>query len=204
MSEILFKVGDSGGYRDGDVIAVKPDGWLVSGTDMAAWLREGHEPAVLAEMPAYQANALRRRVLGIRWKQAHTVAEVEAEYKLPKGAGEMEKADADRDAAEFEANGLDTNWGTSDLKTHAAVRVAGLTAHDMIDLVDRDWANDHTNATLGKVRNRVAYDEALPAATVAAMRDKARRVDVDRASAPLAKSAIQAASRAEVEPVEKP
>ena len=203
MSEIIFKVGDSGGYRDGDVIAVMPDGWLIPAADMAAWIATGKEPAILAEMPVYKANACRRRILAIRWKQAHTAAEVEAEYGLSKDTGEMEKVDADRDAAEFGTNGLDTNWGTTDLKTHAVVRVADLTAHEERKLLDRDWANDHTSRTLGKVRYRLPYVEILDAQKVADIQDKAKRVDVDRASVPLAKSVIQAASRAEVNPVEK-
>ena len=203
MTEILFKVGDSGGYRDGDIIAVKPDGWLISPADMTAYIATGKEPAVLAEMPDYQADAVRRRVLAIRWKQAHTAAEIEAEYKLPKDAGAMEKADADADAAEFGTNGLDTNWGTQDLKSHAVVRVADLTEHERTDILDRDWKNDHTNAMLGKVKHQLPYATVLDAAKVTAIQDKALRVDVDRVSVPLAKAVIVTASRIVPKAVEK-
>ena len=204
MAEICIKVGDSGGYRDGDVIAVRPDGWLIPAADMAVWLAGGKEPAVLAAMPKYMADGQRRRIAAVRWKTAHTAAEVEVEYKLPKGAGEMEKADADRDAVLLSTVDADTNWGTLDLQHHAVIRVTDVTFHEERELLDRDWKNDHTNATLGKVRYRVPYDSVLSASVVADMRDKDKRVDVDRASAPLVKSVIQAASRAEVEPVEKP
>jgi len=194
MSELLLKVGDSGGYRDGDIIAIKPDGWLISPSGMATWLKDGKEPMFLATMPLYIANGCRRRVLAIRWKRAHTAAEVEAEYGLSKGAGEMEKAEADRDAAEFEATGLDTNWGTSDLKVHAVVRVADLTEHDTREFLDRDWVNDHTHRTLGKVCYRLPYANVLAPEKVADMQDKTKRVDVDRTLA-LSKTVIQPAAR---------
>ena len=195
MSEICFKVGDSGGYRDGDVIAVQPDGWLIPPVEMARYLADGTEPAVLAAMPKYQADRVRRRVLAIRWKLSHTDVEIEKEYNLPKGAGADERSMAQADVAEFSANGLDTAWGTQDLKSHGIVRVVNLTAHEIIELTDRDATVDHVGKTLGKVRYKVDYAAALSAAKVTALRDKTLRVDVDRVSAALPKTVAVAAPR---------
>lgn len=195
MSEICFKVGDSGGSKDGDVLAIMPDGWLISAVDMAAWLDKGTEPAVLAEMPKYMADRLRRRVLAVRWKLAHTAEEVEKEYGLPAGAGEHEKEEGDADAAKFAANGLDTNWGTLDLQHHAVVRVPDLTGHEIAEFSDPERTVDHRGKPLAKKRYRVAYETALSPVKIAAIRDREVRVPVDRAAA-LAKSVVVAKAEA--------
>ena len=194
MSEVLIKIAPGDSENDGRVIAILPDGWLISSADMAAYIDDGKEPAVLTTMPRYMADRVRRRVLAVRWKLAHTAEEIEKEYALPAGAGQHEKDMATEDLAKFVENGLDTTWGTEDLKVHAVVRVPDLTAHEQAEYLDKPRSVDHLGKPLAvgksKGRYKVDYAAVLSAAKVAAMRDPAVRVDVDRASAPLVKSVI--------------
>jgi hypothetical protein len=202
MSEVCFKIAPGDPENDGRVIAILPDGWLIPSLDMYAWLKVdavlgealAKEPAILAEMPRYMADRCRRRVLAVRWKLARTAEEIEKEYALPAGAGQHEKDMATEDLAKFVENGLDTTWGTEDLKVHAVVRVPDLTAHEQAEYLDKPRSVDHLGKPLAvgksKGRYKVDYAAVLSAAKVAAMRDPAVRVDVDRASAPLAKSVI--------------
>jgi hypothetical protein len=104
---------------------------------------------------------------------------------------------ADADAAEFATNGLDTNWGTLDLKHHAVVRVPDLTLHEAAEYMDIDRAVDHKGQPLAKRRYRLAYETALSAEKVAAMKDPTVTVPVDRVSAPVAKGAIAAKAASE-------
>lgn len=176
--EVLFKVGDSGGSRDGDIIAIEPDGWHIPGADMAAWIQDAKEPALLVSMPRYLADRMRRDVLRILWHVANT----------PPGQPEYERAVADM--AKAADVGWDTNFGMVDLKVHGVVRVPDLSIHEQRELLDRDWVQDHTGKVLGKKRYKVDYAAVLPAQKVANLRDSAKRVDVDRASAPLAKTVL--------------
>ena len=74
-----------------------------------------------------------------------------------------------------------------------------ITAHDEREMLDHDWVNDHTHASLGKVRHRLAYETALPLATADKLRDPDLRVEVDRVSAALPKTVVKPATRLEVE-----
>lgn len=192
MSEICFKVGDSGGSKDGDVLTILPDGWLVSGADMSAWFKDSKEPAVLASMPKYLADRFRRRVLAIIWKRDRTDTEIEKEYKLPVGGASYERSRDASDVIEAETNGWDSNWGYGDLKVHAVVRVPDLTAHEIAEFTDSARTVDHLGKPLAKKRYRVAYETALSAGKMTDIQDPEKRVDVDRISIALAKTIIVA------------
>lgn len=178
--ELLIKVGDSGGYKDGQIISVKPSGWLISPTDMEAWIDDGKEPAVLTEMPEYQVNRLKRRVNRLRWELSHTAVEIAAEFNFDEEESERRKAMAESDCSRMMILGVDTNWGYEDLKVHHVLRVAKIDDHDYIELVDRDRNIDHIARIKGKRRYCVNYAPQYSPAELVDIRDKAKRVEVDR------------------------
>ena len=178
--EVLFKIGVSGGYRDGDVIFVKPDGWRIPAATMAAWLATGKEPAILAEMPRYLADRKRRQIAKIRWKVSHTAAEIEAEFKLSAGNGEQSKAEAENDSHLLSTIDSDTNWGTDTLKHHGVLRVADMTMHEVAEVTDSDETVDHLGRPLGKARYKVPYKTLVSAEKVAEFLDRELMVYPDR------------------------
>lgn len=179
--EVLIKIGDSGGYTDGQIIAVKPDGWLISALDMKAWIDEGKEPTVLADMPEYQVNRLKRRVNRMRWELSHTAAEIATEFKCDEVSdAAIRKEHAESDRTRMVTLGLDTNWGYEDLKTHFAVRVAQANDHDYKELADMEIGTDHLAAPIANRRYRVAYEAQFDAAALADIRNAAKRIEVDR------------------------
>jgi len=181
MAEILFKVGDSGGSKDGDILAVKPDGWLIPGVAMRAWIEDGVEPAILVEMPGYLQRRARRGMSRLRWTLEHTAAEVAKEFDLgDEKMGTEEKAVATKDADYAKTNGSDTSWGRDDLKIHATVRVEGLTLHDIQELLDRRQDVDHIGRIHAKRLHTFEFRKVLSAEVVSRMSDKEQRVDVDR------------------------
>jgi hypothetical protein len=203
MAEICFKVGDSGGYRDGDILSIKPDGWLVLGGEMREWFGRGIEPSVLAGLPGYLQREARRVVARVGWKASHTALEIAQEYglKKPDGKwdaedGEHERLQAEADIARACAEGVDTHWPWKTLRAHGVVRVNALTLNDIAELTEHDFREDHIGHPTGKRRHQFRYWEHLAPPEVEALRNKALRVDVDREHA-LAKSAITDAPRTE-------
>jgi hypothetical protein len=195
MAEILFKVGDSGGYRDGDIIAVKGDGHALSGAEMQAWIDEGREPASVASWSGYDQRRYRQRIIELQWKLAHTDAEVEKEYALPAGTAKLDRPLWQSDREKFVTLGCDTNWGFSDMTTHGVLRVEGLGIESAEELTEADYAVDHIGKMEFKRRCRLDYASALPAKKVQDLRDKTQLVKVDR-SAAIQPSAIVNQSRA--------
>lgn len=195
--EVLIKIGDSGGSKDGQIIACKPDGWLIPGAAMAAWIDGGKEPVVLAEMPQYQSDRLKRRINRLRWERMHTAEEIVAEFVLvkPEDANDtakvavaMQEASdrivlAESDRARMIAEGVDTNWGFEDLKVHFALKLTSTDPHDYIELVDREQGTDHKAVVTAKGRNKIDYATLYDAAKLADIADKEKRLDVDRATA---------------------
>lgn len=196
MAEILVKIGDSGGSRDGEVIAIKPDGWLIPGAAMATWLRTGVEPLTLAAMPDYLQRRIRRRILRLRWLLTHAVPEIQAEYEEYNLESEAlrQKTMAEADQERMESLGLDTNWGYDDLRIHAAVRVEDMTGHEAAELLDSADEVDHHGEWRAKRRWRLRYEATVDAKALADFRDPAKLVPVDRRAA-LATSGLFEASR---------
>ena len=180
-AEVLFKVGDSGGHADGDIISVKPPGWLIPSDAMTAWIEDGVEPDILAEMPQYLQRRWRHRIRRLRWVLSHTAAEVAKELGLgDEEMGAEEKRLAAHDADGLKAEGADTSWGRLDLRHHAAVRVSGLTLHDVKELLDPYRDTDHIGRFRAKRRHGFKYRDVLPAEAVSRITDETQRVDVDR------------------------
>jgi len=195
--ELLIKIGDSGGSKDGQVIAAKPDGWLIPGTAMVAWIDLGKAPAVLAEMPRYLADQIRRVINRIRWDLAHTVEGIVAEYniraptqEIAEQKAEQYKALAVADRARMIVEGADTNWGYEDLRVHFALKIDSDDPHDFLEFVDCDRDTDHLATWRGKRRNKVDYSQLYDAAKLTLIADKQQRVDVDR-TALFAKAVVE-------------
>ncbi len=180
MAELLFKVGDSGGYKDGQVIAVKPDGWLIGKTDMAKWIDNGIEPAEISQMPEYLQFRLQRRINKVRWMLSHSLLDIAAEYDTNQDAAQHEKDIAQLDADGFKVDGLDTNWGREDLKVHCVVWVDGFSEHDCLNLVDSEQDTDHKAIEKAKRRWRVDYQNVFTAQELVKIWDERTRVDVNR------------------------
>ena len=178
--EVLIKIGDSGGSKDGQIIACKPDGWLIPGETMAAWIDGGKEPVVLSVMPRYLADRHRRVVNRARWDLAHTAAEMAVEYDISVYDAATQKTRATEWRAIMIAKGADTNWGYEDLKTHFALRIDSADPYDYQELVDRDQDTDHKALVTAKRRNKIDYSTLYDAAKLTAIADKTLRVDVDR------------------------
>ncbi|NQU36712.1 MAG: hypothetical protein HQ526_03840 [Actinobacteria bacterium] len=193
--ELLIKIGDSGGSKDGQIIAVKPNGWLIAGSDMRTWIDDGVEPVVLLVMPQYQSDQLKRRINRLRWELTHTAAEIATEFDSDEQSAANDKAMAVTDRARMIAEGVDTNWGFEDLKTHFALSIDSDDPHDYIELVDREQGTDHKARITAKRRNKVEYDKVYDAAKLAEILDKDRRVDVDR-DAKLTRTIVEPITRA--------
>lgn len=217
--EVLIKIGDSGGSKDGQIISVLPDGWLISALDMKAWLDDGIESAVLGDMPEYQVRRLQRRINRLRWVLAHTAAEFVAEFLPPvrttridpitkaviiltpeeiaeamdqqEQEAEREMAIAVADRTRMIALGVDTNWGYEDLKVHWAVRLEKLNDHDYPGLKEREQDIDHQGRITAKRRYRVAYESHHTVAQLTNIRDPAKRIEVDRMTE-LPRTAVEA------------
>jgi len=189
--ELLIKIGDSGSWKDGQVISAKPDGWLVSPTDMLAWIDDGTEPALLASMPGYMADRLRRRVNRLRFELAATPKAMVDAFKIPEDGATLDKEIAVADRARMVAEGVDTNWGSQDLKSHFALRVDGMTGHEVAECLEGDNGTDYLATPGERRRNRVAYETTYDAKKLEDIQDKALRVDVDRVTA-IDKTAIKA------------
>jgi len=195
MAEILFKVGDSGGSKDGDIISIKPDGWLIPASDMVEWIDNDIEPTILSEMPNYLQRRWRQRICELKWKLNHTAKEIAKEFNLgDEESGNMEKEIAIKNANNFKTEGADTSWGRMDLVTHAAIRVDGLSLHDINELTDRFRDEDHVGYIRNKRRYGLQYRNILPIKKINMILDKKRRVNVDRRN-PISKTQLLAAIR---------
>ena len=189
--EVLFKIGDSGGSRDGQIISAKPDGWLIPGTTMMAWIDIGKPPTMLAEMPRYQVDRLLRRINRLRWELSHTAAEIAAEFDgIDEEQAERDKALAVADRTRMITEGVDTNWGFADLKVHFALKIDSNDMHDYIEFCDREQDTDHKALITAKRRNKVDYSKLYDAAKLTVIADKEQRVDVDRSTA-IAKTVVE-------------
>lgn len=195
--ELLIKIGDSGGSRDGQIIAAKPNGWLISPADMLAWIDDGKEPIVLAEMTQYQSDQLKRRISRLRWELTHTAAEIAKEFAITVENAESDKARAITDRARMIAEGVDTNWGFEDLKTHFALKLDSDDPHDFVEFCDREQDTDHKAEITAKRRNKVDYAKLYDAATLTDIADKDKRLDVDRVTA-IAKTVVEPITAAKV------
>ena len=210
MAEVEFKVSGSGGYRDGDILSVLPDGWHIPAEETIAWIGKGTLPAIVGEMPSYMKRRYGRRVAEITWKLNHTAIELLAEYNLVSGdkalllqkvitqgigsltpqeaeafapiqeMGEHEKELADDTWHVLDEYGLDTNWGYLSLQHHGVMRVDDLTMHDVKEITDADRIPDPLGRIMGKRRWCFRYWNQLPTAKVTALRDKSVHVPVDR------------------------
>lgn len=180
MAEISFKVTQSGGYRDGEIISVKPDGWHIQSWDILAWVQNGVVPPSVVGMPEYRKRRLARRIAEVKWKLTHTAEEIEAEWSLSEGAGIIEKEKAENTRDMLLEAGLDTNWGYEDLKLHGVVCVDDVSEHDAVEFVDADQNTDHIGFAKAKRRWRFRYWEHLTVEKVEAFRDETLRVQVDR------------------------
>lgn len=178
--EVLFKVGDSGTMRDGDPIAVKPDGWLIGDAAMEAWIDADTEPSVVAAMPAYLQRRLRRGVLGLQYDLAHTAEEVaelrlDLSLRLSRVPAEMREEVRSKCIARAQADyvdraperrlnmvtyGEDTNWGWSDLKLFGTVRLAD-NLHLANTIMERDEEVSAAGTWKGKRRNRINFRVGL-------------------------------------------
>ena len=185
--ELLLRIGDSGGSRDGQVIAAKPDGWAIQPLEMKAWIDGGKEPPCLAAMPPYQQRMKRRQIARLRWELTHTAVEIAAEFDIKDKDGGFDLDEAERrvaDAVEARAWGIshvtETNWGRDSLQVHCVVRVEDGDIHDYAELIDRDATVDHKATILAKRLYRVAYEEQFDAAKLADIRDPAKYLPIDR------------------------
>jgi hypothetical protein len=113
----------------------------------------------------------------------------------------MELAGAQKDVAEYTTNGVDTSWGSADLKTFAIFTVPDLTLPEIREYTDLDQTVSHRPEILGKTRYKIDYAALVSAPILAALRDRTVRVDVDRVSAPLATTAIVPFSAAVAVPI---
>jgi len=188
MAEVSFKVGDSGNYRDGDVLIFAPTGILLSPAEITAWFASGTTPAAWSTIPAYKQRRVRRRLLITKWLTEHSPAEIVAEGFHVDLAGAVKlKASAQADRDDYLLVGYDTNWGREDLKVHGAVRVDGITADHVFELLECDEAESHRPNQIGKRRWRIRYRNYLGAGVIANLEDKEARVEAIRSvSAPLA------------------
>lgn len=188
--ELLIKIGDSGGSKDGQIISVRPNGWLIPGLIMKAWIDGGKEPVVLAEMPRYLVDRLNRRINRLRWELTHTVVEIAAEFDFDEQLAENDKALAVVDRARIIAEGVDTNWGFQDLRIHFALKINSDDPYDYIEFVDREQGTDHKALVTAKRRNKVDYMKLYDAVKLSAIADKEQRVEVDRSTA-IAKTVVK-------------
>ena len=169
MAEIAIKIGDSGSYRDGQVISIKPNGWLIPPAEMVTWIRAGTEPAMLTPMPRYLQGILRRRINKVR----HDLTGPDGPFK----------EEAQRDQARLEANGYDTNWGSEDLKVHFVLRIADITMDEQKEMLDPEWSPGDLDPIVAKRRYRVDYASLYTPKQLADIRDTSKRVEAARAVA---------------------
>lgn len=196
MTEILIKIG---GPRDGQPIAIKPDGWLIAAQDMKDWLADSKVPAILAGMPLYQQRRHTREVAIVKWWTEHTAAEAATQFDIrgPTPEEAAETADKTRqiyveERVDLETHGLDVNWGFQDLKSHFVVRTAELTLDEVHEYLDRKYVDTGEIASQTKDGvYRFAYEADFDAGSLSNIRDKETRIDVDRVALPLSKSRFE-------------
>ncbi len=132
MAEVLFKVGDSGSWRDGEPIVAKPSGLYISADDWLSWVNlDG--PRLGTPPPGYKG--LRRRQ-----REIHRRYAFQARLLLAPNLGTRKSflgswADRDPDELEDQAKvyehallnikemGYDTNWGFEERRRHGIMTV---------------------------------------------------------------------------------
>lgn len=195
MSEVLLKIGDD---RDGQPILIRPDGWLIPAPDMTLWLSTDKVPAILDDMPGYKQRQITREVAHVKWWTMHTAAEAAERFNIrgPTPEKAAETADKTRqlyveERLNMEEHGVDTNWGYRDLECHFVVRLPDLTRDEEAEFLDRKY--NVSGETPLKTADRVyrfAY-ELDNASQLTDIRNKEKRIDVDRVDAPLSKTRFE-------------
>lgn len=199
MAEVLYKIGDSGGSEDGDVISIKPDGYHVTWSNVQAWVQTGEPPAVTTTWPAYLRQRFKNRILRMKYIYTHTAEECavallamkgEDFYSLPTekqasliARAEEEKSFVASDLVELQAYGLDTSWGWGDLKAHGVIKISDVDTHDMEHLKEALRSDDMRQDYLKKRAYRINFRAVLDAQTIADLEDHDILVPVDRETA---------------------
>ena len=182
MPEICIKIGNStgGGYQDGDVISVKPDGVLIPPGGMVAWIRNNVEPPALSTIPQYMADDMRRRISGLQFLLENTAEDIAAGKNISVESAALEKTEALKDQDLFETLGYDSNWGWEDLKLFHVVRVDDVSLADMLEFTSQRRGVDYKAEPISKRGHRVDYENLHDAAMLELIRNQAVRLDVDR------------------------
>ena len=200
--EILLKIGPGNSWKDGEVIAIKPTGYLIPGADMAKWINDDKEPAMVATMPGFLQRRLQRRIVRLRYLLTHTPDEISQNVFKPlvtltveqlekiRPTAQHEKDIATSESSIMQIHGLDTNWGSDDLKHHAVLVVEDMTPDELETMLEADQNVDLLAAKTGQRRIRYKYEDVVDAPEAGLLRDKELRVDVNRVRSPLPETAI--------------
>ena len=199
--EVLFKVTTipdeerlPGQYRDGDIIQLAPNGVLFSPADILTWFQSDTVPSNWESVPQWKRRSVRRALLFAKWLTTHTLAEIATEFGItgPTQEAILAAAQKRQDMAqvlrdEYLADGIDSNWGSGDLKVFGVARVDAITIAQIRELIDEDATESHKPIMLGKRRWRVNYRAYLNAPQIADLENDSVRVEAFRSqSLPLA------------------
>jgi hypothetical protein len=159
--EVLVKVGDSGGWKDGGIIAcISTPGAFISPTAYKAWLElDAFPSALLALPPKIQAPH-------IDFKDQILAGHPRATSALP---GIL-------------LWGYDTNWGRRDLQTHTTL-ILDLSEDDVAAL-----APEAKKLGAAKCAICVDYELILSGDTLAAAKDPTKHLEPARDETPIALS----------------
>lgn len=198
-NELLLKIGNSGSWVDGQVIAVKDTGYLISGTAITAWIDESIVPTKVNTMPGYLRRRVKRRILKLRYALTHTNEEValnlleispeDLEEQIDEAIETKQQAVIDR--AKLEEFGLDTNWGIEDLKIHAVVLIEDVTLNEIEGLLEEKREVGMIGKKQGRRKKRFRYETLVGESEKSDMRNKRKYVPVNRTRTPLNKSKIE-------------
>jgi hypothetical protein len=200
MAEILYKVGDSGGRKDGDVLTVKPDGYTLDWEDIESWINTGNPPSSTNAWPDYLVRRFSIRFKKIKYLLSHTTQEVMSRYNI-QGDDAKERAEdmvamANHDVSMMQQYGIDTNWGWEDLKAHGVAKVGNLDLNEIYGMIEPERTDDDKGEIVAKSSHKFEYEKTLDSKAVADLRDKAKSVAVDRKATVAVSAFVKKAKKA--------
>lgn len=207
MSEILFKIGNSNEYEDGDILAVKPNGYVLTWPQIDTWLSTGNAPVeIISLWPDYLVRQYNRRFRRMQYLRTKSIVDCINTLLLKNGKTvndltqkeiedktktiEQEKNICDVDLAKMMQHGIDTSWGWEDLKKHGVLMVDNLYDHDREAILMPDRTDDAKADYIKKRCHKIDYKSLLPTKDIADLKDKEKFKPVDRTKTHTVKNTI--------------
>lgn len=181
--EALIKVGAlSGGWQDGDVIAVAPPGAYFTPAECAAWFDSGTLPSGLAGLARYRRQQIARRFRELREVIAASDADIAAWYGVSIADAEEIRSRAASDVTKCRTLGFDTAWGWGDLSSHLGVVLANVPLEYLFELLEPPLNGTlwREKPTLRRAWRATDWRSGLPAAFVARVEDPTEYVAIRR------------------------